>query len=69
MPVDDIAIYHLALRLDFGNLHETLKRPMLRGQPDILGAILVEKELVLIDSTSIRKTTLNVGALPLYRRP
>ena len=49
VPVDDITTYHLALQLGFDDLHKTLNRPMLRGQPDILGAIWVEKELVLID--------------------
>ena len=49
VPVDDITTYHLALRLGFDDLHKTLNRPMLRSQPDILGAIWVEKELVLID--------------------
>ena len=46
VPVDDIATSHLALRLGFYDLN----RPMLRSQPDILGAILIEEELVLIDS-------------------
>ena len=49
VPVDDITTYHLALRLGFDDLHKTLNRPLLRSQPDILGAIWVEKELVLID--------------------
>ena len=49
VPVDDITTHHLALWLGFDDLHKTLNRPMLRGQPDILGAIWVEKELVLID--------------------
>ena len=49
VPVTDITTYHLALRLGFGDLHQILRIPMLRGQPDILGAIWVEKELVLID--------------------
>ena len=49
VPVDDITTYHLALHLGFDDLHKTLNRPMLRGEPDILGAIWVEKELVLID--------------------
>ena len=49
VPVDEIATYHLTLRLGLDDLHKTLNRPMLRGQPDILGAIWVEKELVLID--------------------
>jgi IrrE N-terminal-like domain len=49
VPVSDITTYHLALRLGFDDLHKILNRPMLNGQPDILGAIWVEKELVLID--------------------
>jgi hypothetical protein len=49
VPVDEITTYHLALRLGFDDLHKTLNRPMLLGQPDILGAIWVEKELILID--------------------
>jgi hypothetical protein len=49
VPVNNITTYHLALRLGFDDLHKTLNRPMLNGQPDILGAIWVEKELVLID--------------------
>jgi Zn-dependent peptidase ImmA (M78 family) len=49
VPVDEITTYHLALRLGFDDLHKTLNRPMLSSQPDILGAIFVEKELVLID--------------------
>ena len=57
VPVDDITTYHLALRLGFDNLHRTLNRPMLRSEPDMLGAILFEKELVLIDHASIRNTT------------
>jgi hypothetical protein len=49
VPVDEITTYYLALRLGFDDLHKTLNRPMLSSQPDILGAIFVEKELVLID--------------------
>jgi hypothetical protein len=49
VPVDQITTYHLALQLEFADLHETLHVPMLHDQPDILGAIWVEKELVLID--------------------
>ena len=52
--------------LSFDDLHKTLNRPMLRSQPDILGAILVEKELVLIDQTpQSEKQPVNVGALSL----
>jgi hypothetical protein len=49
VPVADITTYHLALRLGFADLHQTLGVPMLRGQPDILGAIWVDKETILID--------------------
>lgn len=49
VPVEEITTYHLALRLGFANLHETLRIPMLRDKPDILGAIWVDTEAVLID--------------------
>jgi hypothetical protein len=49
VPVAEITTYHLALRLDFDDLHQALRIPMLRDQPDVLGAIWVDKELVLID--------------------
>jgi hypothetical protein len=49
VAVDDITTSHLALELRFDDLHQLFDTPMLRGQPDILGAIWVEKELVLID--------------------
>lgn len=49
IPVDEITTYHLALRLGFADLHDTLGIPMLREQSDILGAIWVDKETVLID--------------------
>ena len=49
VPVDEITTYHLALRLGFADLHETLGIPMLRDEPDILGAIWVDIETILID--------------------
>jgi hypothetical protein len=49
VPVDEITTYHLALRLGFADMHETLRIPMLRDQPDILGAIWIDSETVLID--------------------
>jgi len=49
VPVPEITTYHLALRLGFADLHQTLDIPMLRGQPDVLGAIWVDTEVVLID--------------------
>jgi Zn-dependent peptidase ImmA (M78 family) len=50
VPIDDITIHHLALELNFADLHQALNVPMSRGNPDILGAIFVDKELVLIDN-------------------
>jgi Zn-dependent peptidase ImmA (M78 family) len=49
VPIDEITTYHLALQLDFADLHEALHIPMLRDQPDILGAIWVDTETILID--------------------
>jgi hypothetical protein len=51
VPVDEITTYHLALRLGFADLHETLRIPRLRDQPDILGAIWVDEEAILIDQS------------------
>jgi Zn-dependent peptidase ImmA (M78 family) len=51
VPVTEITTYHLALRLDFADLHKELRIPMLRDQPDILGAIWVDTETVLIDNS------------------
>jgi Zn-dependent peptidase ImmA (M78 family) len=49
VPVADMTTYHLALRLGFADLHETLGIPMVHDQPDILGAIWIDTETVLID--------------------
>jgi Zn-dependent peptidase ImmA (M78 family) len=49
VPVADITTYHLALRLEFADMHQTLDIPMLRDEPDILGAIWVRDEVILID--------------------
>jgi hypothetical protein len=49
VPVAEITTYHLALRLGFADLHQTFGVPMLRGQPDILGAIWIDTETILID--------------------
>jgi Zn-dependent peptidase ImmA (M78 family) len=49
VPVADITTYHLALQLGFADLHQMLSIPMLRDQPDILGAIWIHKEIILID--------------------
>lgn len=49
IPIEEITIYHLALRFEIVDLHEMLGIRMKRGQPDILGMILMDSERVLID--------------------
>ena len=39
IPIEDIVEKHLKLGSSSTTLHETLRIPMLRDQPDILGAI------------------------------
>lgn len=51
IPVAEITTYHLALRLELADLHETLGIPKLNEQPDIHGAILMDRETVLIDQS------------------
>jgi hypothetical protein len=63
-PVDDITTSHLALELRFADLHQIFGRPMLRDQPDILGAIRIDKEFVAIDHRLDPKT--NPSALGRY---
>jgi IrrE N-terminal-like domain len=65
VPVADITTYHLALRLGFADLHQTLGIPMLSDQPDILGAIWVHQETILIDSSLDPKE--NLSMLGRYR--
>jgi Zn-dependent peptidase ImmA (M78 family) len=49
VPVEDIARYHLALHVEFADMHETLGVPLRGSAPDILGAIFLEKRAILID--------------------
>ena len=49
IPVDEITKNHLALDLGFADLHDVLGVPRNRNTPDILGAIWVDKEAILID--------------------
>lgn len=65
VPVADITTYHLALQLGFADLHQTLGSPMLRDEPDILGAIWVDKETILIDRSLDPKV--NPSMLGRYR--
>jgi hypothetical protein len=49
VPIVDITTYHLALRLEFADLHKKFNVPMLRDEPHILGAIFVDERRVVID--------------------
>src|SRR5262245_31651206 len=49
IPVDEIAMYHLALRLECADLHATLDVAMRGESPDILGAIFFDQNAILID--------------------
>lgn len=60
VPVAEITTYHLALQLGFADLHLTLGIPMIRNQPDILGAIWVDKEIILIDRSLDPKENLSM---------
>jgi Zn-dependent peptidase ImmA (M78 family) len=51
IPVDEIAMYHLALRLECADLHATLDIPMQGHSPDILGAMLFDQNTILIDQS------------------
>jgi hypothetical protein len=64
VPVGDITTSHLALDLRFDDLHQIFGRPMLRDQPDILGAIWIDKELMAIDHRLDPNT--NPGMLGRY---
>ena len=61
VPVADITTYHFALRLGFADLHATLRIPMRRDQPDILGAIWIDTETVLIDCSLDPKHNPSIG--------
>jgi Zn-dependent peptidase ImmA (M78 family) len=49
IPVEDIAQYHLCLRLGFADLHDVLDLPRDGGGPDILGALFFEQRAILIN--------------------
>jgi Zn-dependent peptidase ImmA (M78 family) len=51
IPVEEIAMYHLALRLESADLHDTLRIPMRGDSPDILGAIFFDQNAILIDQS------------------
>lgn len=49
IPVDDIVMYQLSLRLDFADLHDVLRVPKQGKSPDILAAIFFDEDAILID--------------------
>lgn len=49
VPVEEIARYHLCLKLEFADLHDVLDIPKYAGGPDILGAMFFEQGAILID--------------------
>ena len=51
IPIEDIIEKHLKLRLDFDDLHELLGVPQAGPEPDIFGAIWVERREICIDQS------------------
>jgi hypothetical protein len=58
IPVGEIAMYHLSLRLDFADLHDVLRVPKHGDSPDILGAIFFDEDAILIDRSLDRSAIL-----------
>jgi len=65
VPVDEIAMYHLALRIEFADLHAILGVPKRGGSAEIHGAIVFEKDTILIDKSL--EPMANPGRLVRYR--
>lgn len=51
IPVDEIAMYHFAFRLECADLHTVLRIPKRQNSPDILGAIFFDDDAILIDES------------------
>jgi Zn-dependent peptidase ImmA (M78 family) len=51
VPVDEIAIHHLALKLELADLHDVLQVPRSGTETDILGAMFFEHSAILIDNS------------------
>jgi hypothetical protein len=49
VPVEEIARYHLCLKLEFADLYDVLDLPKYAGGPDVLGAMFFEQNAILID--------------------
>lgn len=48
IPIEDIVEKHLKLRIDFDDLHELLELPQMGAEPDIFGAIWMDKGEIYI---------------------
>ena len=51
IPIEDIVEKHLKLRLEFDDLHRLLRIPREGIDPDILGAIWVERKVIYVDQS------------------
>ena len=51
IPIEDIVEKHLKLRIEFDNLHHLLGVPQEGPEPDILGAIWVDRREICIDQS------------------
>ncbi len=51
IPIEDIVEKHLKLRIDFDDLHRVLGVPQTGPEPDIFGAIWVDKREIYIDQS------------------
>ena len=51
VPIEDIVEKHLKLRVDFDDLHTVLGIPQEGPEPDIFGAIWVDKREIFIDQS------------------
>lgn len=51
IPIEEIVEKHLKLRVDFDDLHQVLGVPKVGSQPDILGALWVDKREIIIDES------------------
>ena len=49
IPIEDIVEKHLKLRIEFDNLHDVLDIPQEGLEPDILGAIWVDRREICLD--------------------
>jgi hypothetical protein len=48
IPIDDIVGKHLKLRIDFDDLHQVLGVPQVGAEPDIFGALWVDRREIYI---------------------